>query len=77
MSKIQIDKLNVTASGFNTLSDRECSEVIGGYYDKYVDIYQQNVNSTIQLAEGGYSYYYSGSNNSNSTSQYNSARVYQ
>lgn len=73
MSKIKIEELKVTASEFNALNDQETTEVVGGYYNKYVDIYQRNYNSTWQIADS----YYGSANNYNSTYQNNYANVYQ
>jgi hypothetical protein len=75
MSKIQISELNVTASEFTALNDRETADVVGGRGFKFAKIYQNNDNSTLQLAFGGgknspiYQY--------NETDQSNSAKVYQ
>lgn len=85
MSKIQINELNLNASEFNTLEAGEANEVVGGwygygsYYSYYSDndiaaVQQANFNSTKQVAFGGY---FGNTYNTNSTSQSNSANIYQ
>ena len=88
MSKIQIDELNLNASEFNTLSQDETAEVVGGYwyypsysysYYSYSDndfavVQQANYNSTQQVSFGGK---YGNTGNSNGTSQSNYAYISQ
>jgi hypothetical protein len=85
MSKIQINELNLNASEFNTLNAEETTEVVGGYYGGYYSSYysfdddfaavqQGNFNATEQVALGGY---FGDTYNTNSTSQNNSANIYQ
>jgi len=76
MSKIQIAELNVAASEFTALNDSETTDVVGGwggYSYKYANVYQNNSNSTLQLAFGGYG----DIKQDNDTDQSNSANVYQ
>jgi hypothetical protein len=84
MSKIQINELN-SNSELEVLNAQETTEVVGGYwYGGYYSSYysdndfavvdQVNANYTQQAALGGY---FGDTYNSNSTSQNNSANIYQ
>ena len=88
MSKIQIDELNLNASEFNTLSQDETAEVVGGYwyypsYSTYISfssdddiaaVKQGNFNSTQQAALGGF---FGNTGNSNGTGQGNTVIISQ
>ena len=88
MSKIQINELNRNAFEFNTLSQAETAEVVGGYwyypsysysYYSYSDndfaaVQQGNFNGTEQVSFGGV---FGNTGNSNGTGQGNTAIIYQ
>ena len=89
MSKIQFNQLNQNASELEVLNSEETAEVVGGYYYGYYPSYSyssysysdndsasvgQNNNSYVQqTALGGYGL----TVNENTTSQGNSANIYQ
>ena len=90
MSKIQFNELNQNASEFNALSKEEATEVVGGWYKYYPSYsysyssYSYSDNDIANVNQGNSSYVqqtalggFGDTVNQNTTSQGNSANIYQ